>query len=71
MVSCQMEMLLSHPKLNSEYRYCDLTLQVRDYIHIMDLASGYIKALDKLFTSSDIGKYGLSLVLTGSMSNVL
>uniref|UniRef100_A0A7I4CSP6 UDP-glucose 4-epimerase n=1 Tax=Physcomitrium patens TaxID=3218 RepID=A0A7I4CSP6_PHYPA len=28
---------------------------VRDYIHVMDLASGHTKALDKLFTTPDIG----------------
>jgi len=63
-VSFQMEMLLSHffSKLNSEHRYCDLALQVRDYIHVMDLASGHTKALDKLFATPDIGKYGLSFI---------
>ncbi|KAG0582175.1 hypothetical protein M758_3G038100 [Ceratodon purpureus] len=28
---------------------------VRDYIHVMDLASGHTKALDKLFATPDIG----------------
>ncbi|XP_024382054.1 UDP-glucose 4-epimerase GEPI48 [Physcomitrium patens] len=28
---------------------------IRDYIHVMDLASGHTKALDKLFTTPDIG----------------
>jgi nucleoside-diphosphate-sugar epimerase len=31
-------------------------LQVRDYIHVMDLADGHIAALHKLFKSPDIGK---------------
>jgi len=30
--------------------------QVRDYIHVMDLAAGHIQALHKLFTTPDIGK---------------
>jgi hypothetical protein len=30
-------------------------LQVRDYIHVMDLATGHSKALDKLFCTPDIG----------------
>lgn len=30
-------------------------MQIRDYIHVMDLASGHTKALDKLFTTPDIG----------------
>jgi hypothetical protein len=30
--------------------------QVRDYIHVMDLAGGHIQALHKLFTTPDIGK---------------
>jgi hypothetical protein len=66
-VSFQMEMLLSHffLKLNFEYRYCDLALQVRDYIHVMDLASGHTKALDKLFTTPDVGKYDLSFIQAG------
>jgi DNA relaxase NicK len=30
--------------------------QVRDYIHVMDLAAGHIQALHKLFNTPDIGK---------------
>jgi hypothetical protein len=29
--------------------------QVRDYIHVMDLAAGHIQALHKLFNTPDIG----------------
>lgn len=43
-------------------RYCNLMLQVRDYIHVMDLASGHTKALDKLFTTPDIGMHDLSFI---------
>ena len=31
--------------------------QVRDYIHVMDLADGHIAALRKLFTDPKIGNY--------------
>jgi hypothetical protein len=34
--------------------------QVRDYIHVMDLASGHSQALKKLFKTPDIGKGGFS-----------
>jgi UDP-glucose 4-epimerase len=30
-------------------------LQVRDYIHVVDLADGHIAALQKLFENSTIG----------------
>jgi hypothetical protein len=30
-------------------------LQVRDYIHVVDLADGHIAALQKLFENSSIG----------------
>lgn len=29
--------------------------QVRDYIHVMDLADGHIAALRKIFNTKDIG----------------
>jgi UDP-glucose 4-epimerase len=32
-----------------------LVLQIRDYIHVVDLADGHIAALKKLFDSPDIG----------------
>jgi nucleoside-diphosphate-sugar epimerase len=32
-----------------------LFLQVRDYIHVVDLADGHIAALQKLFENSSIG----------------
>lgn len=31
--------------------------QIRDYIHVMDLADGHIAALRKLFTTEDIGTF--------------
>ena len=33
---------------------CPLNKQIRDYIHVMDLADGHVEALKKL-TSDDIG----------------
>lgn len=30
-------------------------LQIRDYIHVVDLADGHIAALNKLFDTPDIG----------------
>lgn len=36
-------------------------LQVRDYIHVMDLATGHSKALDKLFCTPDIGNQVLHI----------
>ena len=30
-------------------------LQIRDYIHVVDLADGHIAALQKLFENSSIG----------------
>jgi hypothetical protein len=33
-----------------------LFFQVRDYIHVLDLAAGHIQALHKLFNTPDIGK---------------
>jgi nucleoside-diphosphate-sugar epimerase len=35
--------------------FCRSLEQVRDYIHIMDLADGHLAALQKLFVSEDIG----------------
>jgi len=32
-----------------------LVLQIRDYIHVVDLADGHIAALNKLFDAPDIG----------------
>jgi UDP-glucose 4-epimerase len=32
-----------------------LVLQIRDYIHVVDLADGHIAALQKLFENPDIG----------------
>ena len=36
---------------------CFCVKQVRDYIHVMDLADGHIAALRKLFTKEDIGDH--------------
>lgn len=39
--------------------YCVLTVssqQIRDYIHVMDLADGHVVALEKLLQSKDIGE---------------
>lgn len=47
--------------------------QVRDYIHVMDLAAGHIQALHKLFSTPDIGKgiYALTSSLgSGSVGAV-
>lgn len=35
-------------------------LQVRDYIHVVDLADGHIAALKKLFNSKSIGVHKIS-----------
>lgn len=35
----------------------DVWKQVRDYIHVMDLADGHIAALRKLFADPKIGNY--------------
>lgn len=40
-------------------------LQVRDYIHVVDLADGHIAALKKLFNSKSTGTHEIS----GSMFN--
>jgi nucleoside-diphosphate-sugar epimerase len=44
------------------HMYCEiilmafiLVLQIRDYIHVVDLADGHIAALQKLFENPDIG----------------
>jgi nucleoside-diphosphate-sugar epimerase len=37
----------------SFHRFC--VLQIRDYIHVVDLADGHIAALNKLFDTTDIG----------------
>ena len=44
------------------------TFQVRDYIHVVDLADGHIAALRKLF-NSEIGQNSdiVSLVMIGFM----
>lgn len=34
-------------------------LQVRDYIHVVDLADGHIAALQKLFENPNIGSHDL------------
>ena len=43
---------------------------VRDYIHVMDLAEGHVAALDKLFSSPDIGCLPINLG-TGTGTTVL
>ena len=43
---------------------------VRDYIHVMDLAEGHVAALDKLFSSPDIGCVPINLG-TGTGTTVL
>ncbi len=35
---------------------CCWGFQVRDYIHVMDLASGHSQALKKLFNTPDLGR---------------
>lgn len=37
------------------YYFLVLKYQIRDYIHVMDLAHGHIAALRKMFTSENIG----------------
>lgn len=44
--------------------------QIRDYIHVMDLADGHIAALRKLFATDDIGCAAYNLG-TGSGTSVL
>jgi len=34
--------------------------QIRDFIHVMDLADGHIAALRKLFATDKIGRYLLT-----------
>lgn len=47
-------MLNVYPKsLSCDLKY--LCLQIRDYIHVMDLADGHVAALRKLFASQNIG----------------
>ena len=43
---------------------------IRDYIHVMDLADGHVKAVDKLFNTKDIGCVAYNLG-TGNGSTVL
>ena len=43
---------------------------IRDYIHVMDLADGHVKAVDKLFNTKDIGCIAYTLG-TGNGSTVL
>lgn len=43
---------------------------IRDYIHVMDLADGHVKAVDKLFNTKDIGCIAYNLG-TGNGSTVL
>lgn len=53
----------------SDYKTKDGTC-VRDYIHVMDLADGHVKAVDKLFTTKEIGCVAYNLG-TGNGSTVL
>jgi nucleoside-diphosphate-sugar epimerase len=52
--------VLTHQLLGEDgfltHQLLGFVLQVRDYIHVMDLADGHIAALHKLFKSPDIGK---------------
>lgn len=43
---------------------------IRDYIHVMDLADGHVKAVDKLFNTKEIGCIAYNLG-TGNGSTVL
>jgi hypothetical protein len=49
------------------HMYCEiilmsfiLVLQIRDYIHVVDLADGHIAALQKLFENPGIGSHLIS-----------
>ena len=53
----------------SDYKTRDGTC-IRDYIHVMDLADGHVKAVDKLFNNADIGCIPYNLG-TGNGSTVL
>ncbi|GJX18214.1 bifunctional UDP-glucose 4-epimerase and UDP-xylose 4-epimerase 1-like protein [Tanacetum coccineum] len=57
----------SHKTLN---RINHMSKQVRDYIHVMDLADGHVTALKKLFTKVDIGCFACNLG-TGKGTSVL
>lgn len=40
---------------NYQFYYSLHYAQIRDYIHVMDLADGHIAALQKLFTTENLG----------------